>query len=229
MRRKHPLPTVLDRHEQYALLDQPNPRYPTEHRNLLFLRLQLDDGLRLPEMRLLRWQNVNLSSGKLRVEGVEVQDRILWLSKEGLSLARDWRERQKDVLEKRTASGCDMGRKKWVFTNPNGSKVSRKYLRRMVRENAKDAGINEMVFPYTLRHTFATDLYLETGNLRLVQKALGLPDLASTVIYRRLARRKLKRALSNLPGARKVSGGGEMQINPDVRFTRMAVRSETGD
>jgi integrase/recombinase XerD len=229
VKRKNPLPTVLDRHEQYALLDQPNLRYPTEQRNLLFLRLQLDNGLRLPEMRSLRWKHINLSSGKLRVEGVEVHDRMLWLASEDLSLVRDWRDRQKEELAKRQLQGSDLPAEQWVFANLDGSKMSRKYFRRMVRENARRAGLHKTVLPYTLRHTFATDLYLESGNLRLVQKALGLSDLSSTVIYRRLARRKLNRALSNLPGARKISGRDDIHRKADVRFTRMAVRSETGD
>ncbi len=229
MKRTKPLPTVLDRHEQEALLDQPNPRYPTEHRNLLFLRLQLNNGLRLPEMRSLRWQQISFDSGKLRVEGVDVRDRVLWLSPEDLSLINDWRERQKQELAKRRPPGYDPENQQWVFADLDGSKLSTKYLRRVVRENARRAGISKTVLPYTLRDTFATDLYMATGNLRLVQKALGFSRLSRTVRYRRVARHKLKRALSNLRGTRTISGRKELRGKTDVRFTRMAVRPAFGD
>ena len=39
------------------------------------------------------------------------------------------------------------------------------------------------IHPHTFRHTFATDIYRETKNIRLVQKALGHSDLSTTMIY----------------------------------------------
>ena len=49
--------------------------------------------------------------------------------------------------------------------------------------------------PHTLRHTFATDLYRETKNIRLVQKALGHADLTSTMIYTHIVDEELEEAL----------------------------------
>ena len=37
-----------------------------------------------------------------------------------------------------------------------------------------------------LRHTFATDLYRATKDIRLVQKTLGHADLSTTMIYTHL-------------------------------------------
>jgi len=47
-----------------------------------------------------------------------------------------------------------------------------------------------------LRHTFATDLYRETGKIRLVQKVLGHADL-STIIYTRLFNEEVEEALKS--------------------------------
>lgn len=44
------------------------------------------------------------------------------------------------------------------------------------------AGINDLRF-HDLRHTLATRLYRSTGNLRLVQRALGHKDIATTTRY----------------------------------------------
>jgi integrase/recombinase XerD len=49
--------------------------------------------------------------------------------------------------------------------------------------------------PHTLRHTFATDLYRETKNIRLVQKALGHADLSTTMIYTHIVDEELEDAL----------------------------------
>ena len=54
----------------------------------------------------------------------------------------------------------------------------------MFKRNSKKANIDKNISPHSLRHTFATDLYRETKNIRLVQKALGHSDLSTTVIYK---------------------------------------------
>ena len=68
----------------------------------------------------------------------------------------------------------------------------------MVKRYSKKADINKNVSPHTLRHTFATDLYQETKNIRLVQKALGHSDLFTTMIYTHIVDEELERALKGL-------------------------------
>jgi integrase/recombinase XerD len=46
-----------------------------------------------------------------------------------------------------------------------------------------------------LRHTFATELYRQTKNIRLVQKALGHSDLSTTMIYTHIVDEDLAAAL----------------------------------
>jgi len=53
----------------------------------------------------------------------------------------------------------------------------------MVKRYAVKAGLEKDITPHTLRHSFATDLYRETTNIRLTQKALGHSNLATTMMY----------------------------------------------
>jgi hypothetical protein len=59
-------------------------------------------------------------------------------------------------------------------------------LRAMVKLRAQKVGITKDVHPHMLRHTFATDLYRDTKDIRLVQKTLGHADLSTTMIYTHL-------------------------------------------
>jgi site-specific recombinase XerD len=84
-----------------------------------------------------------------------------------------------------------------VFTTLDGKPVSNRYVQEMVKRYAAKAGIDKDVHPHTLRHTFATDLYRQTTNIRLTQKALGHANLATTQIYTHIVDEELEGALKS--------------------------------
>jgi integrase/recombinase XerD len=65
----------------------------------------------------------------------------------------------------------------------------------MVKRKGKQAGITKDVHPHMLRHSFATDLYRESKNLRLVQKALGHSSISTTEIYTHIIDEELEREM----------------------------------
>jgi integrase/recombinase XerD len=69
-------------------------------------------------------------------------------------------------------------------------------LRAMVKRRGDKAGLQHKdVHPHMLRHTFATELYRQTKDIRLVQKALGHSDLSTTMIYTHIVDADLEAAL----------------------------------
>lgn len=85
----------------------------------------------------------------------------------------------------------------WLFSTRNGGPINTRYLREMIKRKATRAEITEpeRVTPHVLRHTFATDLYRETHNLILAQKALGHANLATTSIYTHVVDDELEQAM----------------------------------
>lgn len=92
----------------------------------------------------------------------------------------------------------------FLFPTSKGTQVDTSHLRRSVKRYARKVDIDEVdrVSPHTLRHTFATRLYRDTGNIRLVQKTLGHSDLSTTMLYTHVVDEELegrmKGALINL-------------------------------
>jgi site-specific recombinase XerD len=187
MIRPDQLPKVLTEEETERLLEQPNRRYYSPHRDYLYMRLMLKAGLRASEAVALRPEHVDLMSGKLMVrEGKGAKDRTLWIGEKLIGELREWMDRRFES--------------EYLLPTRKGTQVATAHLRRSVKRYARKADVDgvERVSPHTLRHTFATRLYRETGNIRLVQKALGHSDLSTTMIYTHIVDEELEGAMKGL-------------------------------
>lgn len=192
MSRPGRLPKVLTTDETDRLLSEPNQRYFSPHRDYLYMRLMLQAGLRASEATALKKDHINLTSGKLNVrEGKGAKDRNVWI---GATLV--------DELEDFALSrvGERIGECPYVLPTTKGTEVATSHLRRSVKRYARQASIKEVdrVSPHTLRHTFATRLYKETGDIRMVQKALGHSGISTTMIYTHVVDQDLAGAMKNL-------------------------------
>ena len=178
------IPEVLTSEEQTLLLKQPNKRYPTQHRNYLMMKLMLDLGLRVSEVIALEVRDVNWQSGQVKVrQGKGRKDRILWLNEKTLEELSTWRVKQ------------ELAHQALLFGTSKGTKVADHTMRRAVKRYGNLAGIEKDVHPHMLRHTFATDLYRQSRNIRLVQKALGHANLQTTMIYTHIVDDELEEAM----------------------------------
>ena len=183
------IPEILTLEERAALLKQPNPRYPTGERNRAMLHVMLDAGLRLSEATALRWRDIDLNTGKLMVrQGKGAKDRTLWIGDEDIELLRAWRERQATTVGHAPEH---------VFTTLKGKPVSGRYVQQMLRRYVNRAGISKRITPHSLRHTFATDIYSDTANIRLTQKALGHASLQTTQLYTHIVDEELEAAMKS--------------------------------
>ena len=209
--RKRKIPQVLSIEEQKKLLDVFNTRYPSSLRNKAIVKIMLVAGLRLSEVINLKWSEINFKAGKLKVvEAKGRKDRQLWLGEKTLNLLGEWKERQKEVLEEKGKEN----ESNLVFTTLAGNQLNPDNVRKMIYTYAEKCGIQEevtrhyrdeegnilpetyqekKVTPHVLRHSFATDLYKDTQDIRKVQKALGHSDISTTMIYTHLVDEDLER------------------------------------
>lgn len=184
MARPDTLPKVLTATEVERFVATFELRYRTPHRDLCMSRLMLEAGLRCGEVVAVRPHHLDMQTCKLTVrEGKGAKDRVLWIRNDLRDLIARWKTRRPES--------------EFLFPTSSGKAVSTRQVRSMVKRRARKADVAEWerVSPHTLRHTFATNLYRETKDLRLVQKALGHASIRTTQLYTHLVDHDLEEAL----------------------------------
>ena len=85
-----------------------------------------------------------------------------------------------------------------LFPSRNGGSLGRRQVQLRFKHWLDRAGINRHLTVHSLRHTVAMNLYRQTGDLRLVQTALGHRHISTTEIYARVEDKALRRALEKM-------------------------------
>jgi len=182
--KKRELPDILTEEEEQKLLKVFNRRYPTAARNRAMIELALNTGMRIGDLIKLKWADIERDSGRTHIkQGKGRKDRVIFIKAEILSTMVD--------LAKKTGRKL----KGLVFTTLQGKLVQPQYLRRMIAEKAKKAGISKRVHFHLLRHTYLTRLYSRTKDLRLVQEVAGHADISTTQIYTHISGEDVRAAM----------------------------------
>ena len=82
-----------------------------------------------------------------------------------------------------------------LFEGRNRCQLSRRHAGRRLERWMKVAGCRSPANPHALRHAYASRLYRQTGDLLLVQRALGHRSIVSTMVYAAADPKRLRAAL----------------------------------
>jgi integrase/recombinase XerD len=177
------LPQGLSREEVTRLLAAvaeglPYPQASThaalQARDRALLLLLYATGLRVSELLSLTFHSLDTEAGYVRVRGKGEKERIVPFAPVAGEALLEY------LREARAKLGPRSDR---IFLNRGGGELTRQGFWKLLKELARQAGIESALSPHTLRHAFATHL-LEAGmNLRSLQTLLGHADLATTQIY----------------------------------------------
>jgi len=136
-------------------------------------------GLRISEACSLKWNQIDLQSGKAVIKGKGQKERLIVLptkSKEVLTkLYRQQNPKAKDLLWEEELHP----RKAYQWIRDLGSK----------------AALTHRLHPHALRHSFATHLLSSGANLRSLQELLGHQSLQATQKYTHLGLDHLARVM----------------------------------
>ncbi|MCY4495371.1 MAG: tyrosine recombinase XerC [Acidimicrobiaceae bacterium] len=187
-RGKASLPKVLSTAELDSLFEGSAAAQATaaaapeiELRDRAVVELLYGSGLRVSELCGLRRQDMLGSKDSITVWGKGSKQRRVPVSEPAAEALNDWisRGRPKMVTEE---SPDDR-----VFLNRRGRALSPRDVRRLL-----DGRSRSPTHPHALRHTFATHLLDGGADLRSVQELLGHEDLATTQVYTRVSRERMR-------------------------------------
>lgn len=167
------LPVVLDVDEVTALVESGNPS-ALAPRDRAMLELFYSSGLRLSELVGLRWSDLDLDGGEVRVLGKGRKTRIVPVGRYAIAALR--------VLGDATGRLPESP----VFRGRGGAAINPRTVQIRLRKLALANGFAKHVHPHLLRHTFASHMLESSGDLRAVQELLDHADIATTQIYTHL-------------------------------------------
>jgi integrase/recombinase XerD len=177
------LPRFLTSAQVDALLAAPDTSKPLGLRDRAILEVMYATGLRVSEVIGLGPGDVDLELGLVTCLGKGRKERIVPLGE----TAQHWVRLYRDELP---PSGR---RQAALFRNQRGGRLSRMGLWGIVRRHAVTAGVERILTPHVMRHSFATHLLERGADLRALQAMLGHADISTTQIYTHVTQERLRR------------------------------------
>ncbi len=174
---KQKLPVVLNRTEIREMFE-----VTTNIKHKVVLALLYYAGLRLSEVRNLKWQDIDFERGLIHIKQAKGEkERIVFLH-----------DRLRELL-----TGYGIRKSGIILYSERGGKYNERTIQQIVKNAARKAGIKKKVTPHVLRHSFATHLLEAGADIRYIQQLLGHKSLRTTQIYAHVANKDIKN-LANL-------------------------------
>jgi integrase/recombinase XerD len=193
------LPKALSIEQVEALLGAVAGDDPRALRDRALLETLYAAGLRVSEATGLDVDDIDLEDGAVRAFGKGSRERLVPLGRSARQALESWLVRGRSSL-----AGPRSGPA--LFLNARGTRLTRQGCWKILRHHARHAGLEADVSPHVLRHSFATHLIAGGADIRSVQELLGHASLATTQVYTKVTRERLREVyLRSHPRARTAS------------------------
>ncbi len=175
-RGRRKLPRTLDTDQVALLLNLPVDG-TLSARDRALMELAYGSGLRVSELAAMNWHQIDFDGGLVRVIGKGNKERAVPLGRFAAAALEHWRGIQgQDARPSAEA----------VFTSTAGRRLSVRAIQKRIAGWSKRQGLDQVVHPHQLRHSFASHILESSGDLRAVQELLGHANLSTTQIYTHL-------------------------------------------
>ena len=164
-------------------------------RNQAIILTIFGSGLRLSELLAIRKAEVDNEGGQLIIQGKGGKVRTTFLAPAGLQAISEYLE----------ARGLDGNPYLFISHGKNKNQhtfaaLTPRMVQMLIKKYATRLGIYKRITPHTFRHSFATKLLMQGGDLRSVQTLLGHSSISTTQIYTHISDQRIKELHSKVFG-----------------------------
>lgn len=182
------LPVVLSLQEIENILSIIDLSTKEGQRNRAIIEVLYSCGLRISELTNLKFSDLFLDDGFIRVEGKGSKQRLVPISHTAIKEIGNYLLDRKHIDVKK-------GSEDMVFLSKRGTPISRIMVFHFIKQYADQAGIKKNISPHTFRHSFATHLLEGGANIRAIQQMLGHEKITTTEIYTHMDREYLRQEI----------------------------------
>jgi integrase/recombinase XerC len=169
-----------------------------EVRNKLMVELFYSTGIRRSELIGIKLQDLDLTSGILKVRGKGNKERFIPLITSVVVTVQTYLEERKGV-----ENGSSEG---YLFLTAAGVKLYDSLVYRTINNYFRGISSKLKKSPHILRHSFATHLLNQGAHLNAVKELLGHSSLAATQVYTHNSMAELNKVYQNAHPRNKKKG-----------------------
>lgn len=182
------LPVVLSLQEIEDIMRVIDLSTKEGQRNRAIIEVLYSCGLRISELTGLKFSDMFLDEGFIRVEGKGGKQRLVPISPTAIKEIDKYMYDRKQMEVKK-------GYEDYVFLSKRATPISRIMVFHFIKGYAAQAGIQKNISPHTFRHSFATHLLERGANIRAIQQMLGHEKITTTEIYTHMDREFLRQEI----------------------------------
>lgn len=148
----------------------------------LMLRMLYETGIRRSELVFLRESSVDLQKLTIKVLGKRNKERLVPIENELAHNISDYIALKRETI----------GESEWLFVTKKGCQLSTGMVYTKVKKYMTGLSTADRISPHVFRHSFATHILSEGGDLMAIKELLGHEDLSTVEVYTHVTREHLK-------------------------------------
>lgn len=158
-----------------------------DFRNLAIVEILLETGMRVGELCQLTIDNIDDSLKIILVNGKGGKQRYLPLGAEVEAAINDYLKKCRQPLMARYHQSHH-----YLIVNQYGGQITEAGITYILNQLIDRSSLTGHIHPHMLRHTFASTMLNNGGDIRSVQELLGHASLSTTQIYTHITSKRLQ-------------------------------------
>ncbi len=162
-------------------------------RDKALLEILYASGMRVSELVGVDVGALNIHVGFVMIEDGFGKPRVIPLGRPARAALEKYVYELREMLVKSSGKANGQGAsEEALFLNMNGERLTRQGVWKIIKDNAKGAGIEKKITPQILRNTFAVHMVQNGADIKTLQELMGHEDVTATEVYMEFSKNRIK-------------------------------------